>query len=86
MPRNLYLTVKTIKSLEMEQKFKIGDKVVIKSSKLLYTVIDDRLGETVKNGFYFNGFYKCVEDHGNINSDELIPQNMLEFPKLKRDH
>ena len=44
----------------MNQKFKIGDKVILKTGSPKMTIINDKLGDDPELGYIFEGTYRCA--------------------------
>lgn len=62
----------------MDQKFKIGDSVVLRVGSGPKIVIDDRLGEYKDLVDFFNGNYQCAwYDHRGDIKLEILPQDGL---------
>ena len=61
----------------MEQKFKIGDIVVLKSGSPPMTIINDRLGDDQRPGYFFDGTYRCAWFNETKDFKEIIPQDAL---------
>jgi uncharacterized protein YodC (DUF2158 family) len=62
----------------MDQKFKIGDSVVLRLGSRPKIVIDDRLGEYKDTVDFFDGTYQCAwyDIKGDIKL-EILPQENL---------
>jgi len=63
----------------MEQKYKVGDVVVLKSGSPPMTIINDRLGEDLKHGYCFDGNYRCAWFNDTNEFREIIPQDALKL-------
>lgn len=62
----------------MEQKFKIGDVVILKSGGPKMTISGDKTGMDFKLGRIFNGSYDCSWfDEKNIKCSGRFPQDSL---------
>jgi uncharacterized protein YodC (DUF2158 family) len=61
----------------MEQKFKIGDTVVLKDGSPRMTIINDKLGEDPEYGFVFDGTYRCAWFNETSEFREIYPQDAL---------
>jgi uncharacterized protein YodC (DUF2158 family) len=61
----------------MEQKFKIGDIVVLKSGSPPMTIIDDRLGDDPRHSYFFDGTYRCAWFNETNEFREIISQDAL---------
>jgi len=44
----------------MEQKYKTGDLVVLKTGSPLMTIINDKLGDDPDRYYYFGWTYRCA--------------------------
>ena len=67
----------------MEQKFKIGDIVVLKTGSPLMTIINDKLGDDPENGYYFDGTYRCAWFTDTMEYKEIFPQETLKSATQK---
>lgn len=63
----------------MDQKFKIGDKVVLKTGSPQMTIINDKLGDDPELGYIFDGTYRCAWFDDTREFKEIFPQDTLEF-------
>ena len=61
----------------MEQKFKIGDIVVLKNESPHMTIINDKLGEDPEYGYFFDGTYRCAWFNETNEYKEIYPQDDL---------
>jgi uncharacterized protein YodC (DUF2158 family) len=61
----------------MEQKFKIGDVVVLKTGSPRMTLINDKLGDDPELGFVFDGTYRCAWFNETKVFREIFPQDAL---------
>jgi uncharacterized protein YodC (DUF2158 family) len=61
----------------MEQKFKIGDIVVLKDESTQMTIINDKLGDDPGHGFFFDGTYRCAWFNETNEFREIYPQEDL---------
>jgi uncharacterized protein YodC (DUF2158 family) len=68
----------------MDQKFHIGDSVVLKIGSSPKVVLDDKLGEDKNGMHYFDGTYQCAWYDANqdikieiISQDDLSPTRKL---------
>jgi len=65
----------------MEQKFKIGDVVTLKSGGVPMTIVNDKLANDLLLGETFNGYYHCSwfegtkNKRGNFSQDSLEPKS-----------
>ena len=62
----------------IEQKFKIGDVVGLKSDSPDMTVIKDRLGTDLELGDFFDGTYECSWFLKDLEHRKIFPQEALE--------
>ncbi len=67
----------TLNLLQMEQKFKIGDIVVLVSGSPKMTIINDKLGDDPEKGFIFNGMYRCAWFNERTEYREIFPEEVL---------
>ena len=63
----------------MEQKFKIGDIVVLKDESTQMTIINDKLGDDPESGYFFDGTYRCAWFNETNEFREIYPQHVLTF-------
>jgi len=63
----------------VEQKYKIGDVVVLQTGSLSMTIIGDRLGDDPDSGFCFDGYYRCAWFNEAKVYREIFPQNALKL-------
>ena len=61
----------------MEQKFKIGDIVVLKDESPHMTIINDKLGDDPEYGYFFDGTYRCAWVNETNEFREIYPQDVL---------
>ena len=61
----------------MEQKFNIGDIVVLKDESTQMTIINDKLGDDPEQGYYFDGTYRCAWFNDTDEFREIYPQDDL---------
>jgi uncharacterized protein YodC (DUF2158 family) len=61
----------------MEQKFKIGDIVVLKDESPHMTIINDKLGDDPESGYFFDGTYRCAWFNDTNEFREIYPQDDL---------
>jgi uncharacterized protein YodC (DUF2158 family) len=61
----------------MEQKFKIGDIVVLKDESTQMTIINDKLGDDPEHGYFFDGTYRCAWFNDTNEFREIYPQDDL---------
>jgi uncharacterized protein YodC (DUF2158 family) len=67
----------------MEQKFKIGDLVVLKTGSPLMTIINDKLGDDPGRGYYFDGTYRCDWFDETNEYREIFSQDVLKLVTRK---
>jgi uncharacterized protein YodC (DUF2158 family) len=67
----------------MEQKFKIGDLVVLKIGSPLMTIINDKLGDDPDRDYYFEGTYRCAWFDETKEYREIFPQDALKLVTRK---
>jgi uncharacterized protein YodC (DUF2158 family) len=63
----------------MDQKFKIGDIVILKDESPRMTIINDKLGEDPDSGYFFDGTYRCAWFNETNEFKEIYPQNDYEL-------
>jgi uncharacterized protein YodC (DUF2158 family) len=63
----------------MEQKFKIGDVVILKSGGPLMTITGDKTGANISIGKVFSGRYDCRWFDGDEMKHAQFPQDALEL-------
>jgi len=63
----------------MEQKFKIGDVVVLKTGSPRITIINDKLGDDPEHGYFFDGTYRCAWFNEINEYREIFPQDALKL-------
>ena len=67
----------------MEQKFKIGDIVVLKDESPHMTIINDKLGDDLDLGYVFDGTYRCAWFNKTNEFKEIYPQDVLKLVTRK---
>jgi len=63
----------------MEQKFKIGDVVILKSGGPKMTITNDKTGVDMSLGNVWNGRYDCKWFDGDSMQKSRFPQDSLEI-------
>ncbi|WP_203293885.1 YodC family protein [Luteirhabdus pelagi] len=63
----------------MEQKFKIGDVVILKSGGPSMTITSDKTGTDFHKGKVWNGRYDCKWFDGDEMKQGRFPQDALEL-------
>ena len=63
----------------MEQKFKIGDVVVLKTGSPKITIINDKLGDDPERGYFFDGTYRCAWFNEVKEYREIFSQDALKL-------
>lgn len=63
----------------MEQKFKIGDVVILKSGGPKMTITNDKTGVDMSLGNVWNGRYDCKWFGGDSMQRSRFPQDSLEI-------
>ena len=63
----------------MEQKFKIGDVVVLKSGGPKMTISNDKTGVDFSRGSVWNGRYDCKWFDGDAMQSGRFPQDSIEL-------